>query len=269
MMKTICIHDRSQLEAFFRQDPFRNVFYLGDLDDSSWPNTTWYGLIEGDQLQAVALLYSGLSSPAFLCTQNERNVSQQRQLLESLLPLLPNRFDSFLGCDLDDILSRQYEIDSHGLHRRMGLIIPNHLPQQNDPRVALLSKADLPEVSALFDEGYPGNWFEPKVLDTNQYVGLRVDGALVSVAGVHVYSPVYRVAALGNIVTHPDYRGKGYGRTITGQLCRRLLSTVDHIGLNVKADNNAALACYASLGFEIIDSYGQITAERKTLSTTK
>jgi predicted GNAT family acetyltransferase len=101
------------------------------------------------------------------------------------------------------------------------------------------------------------------MLDTNQYCGLQVGGRLVSVAGVHVYSPTYRVAALGNIATHPAHRGNGYGREATGQLCRRLFASVDHIGLNVKADNTTAIACYKSLGFDIIGSYEEYMAEMK------
>jgi predicted GNAT family acetyltransferase len=116
----------------------------------------------------------------------------------------------------------------------------------------------------LYDESYPGNWFDPRMLQTGQYFGLRESRQLVSVAGVHVYSERYRVAAVGNVVTHPAHRNKGYGRAVTARLCQLLLETVDHIGLNVKADNDAAMACYRKLGFEIIAPYGEFTVEQKS-----
>ncbi len=103
----------------------------------------------------------------------------------------------------------------------------------------------------------------PRMLQTRQYFGLRVNGRLVSVAGVHVYSPVYRVAAIGNVVTHPAHRNKGYAKLVTARLCQSLLETVDHLGLNVKADNNAAIACYRELGFKIVAPYGEFTVEQK------
>jgi len=38
-------------------------------------------------------------------------------------------------------------------------------------------------------------------------------------------------------------------------LCVRLRRTVDHIGLNVKADNAAAIRLYEGLGFEVVAEY--------------
>jgi predicted GNAT family acetyltransferase len=65
----------------------------------------------------------------------------------------------------------------------------------------------------------------------------------------------------GNDAAH---RNKGYGRLVTARLCQSLLEKVEHIGLNVKADNDAAIACYRKLGFEIIAPYGELTVEQKS-----
>src|SRR5438093_529591 len=81
------------------------------------------------------------------------------------------------------------------------------------------------------------NWFDPRMLETGHYYGIRQDGTLLSIAGVHVYSPRYRVAALGNITTRPAARGHGLATLVTAKLCQELLRSVDEIGLNVRADN--------------------------------
>ena len=47
----------------------------------------------------------------------------------------------------------------------------------------------MPDVQVFYDPACWGNWFEVQRLDTGQYFGLKEDGRLVSVAGVHVYSP--------------------------------------------------------------------------------
>jgi predicted GNAT family acetyltransferase len=57
--------------------------------------------------------------------------------------------------------------------------------------------------------------------------------------------------------THPDARGRGLATLTTAKLCQELLRSVDDIGLNVRADNVAAIACYTKLGFTKIGAYGE------------
>jgi predicted GNAT family acetyltransferase len=111
---------------------------------------------------------------------------------------------------------------------------------------------------ALYAASYAGNWFVPRMLETGFYFGIRRGRALVSVAGVHVFSPQYKVAALGNITTRPDARGQGLATAATARLCQELLQTgIEYVGLNVKADNPSAIACYEKLGFERVTDYGE------------
>ncbi len=66
------------------------------------------------------------------------------------------------------------------------------------------------------------------------------------------------------VPTHPDYRGNGFAKSATARLCQSLTESVDHIGLNVKADNTAAMSLYEELGFEIVSLYHEcmITIDR-------
>jgi ribosomal protein S18 acetylase RimI-like enzyme len=92
--------------------------------------------------------------------------------------------------------------------------------------------------------------------------GIRQGQAIVSAAGVHVYSARYRVAALGNITTHPSVRRRGLSRIVCAHLCQALLQRgVEHIGLTVKADNASAIALYTSLGFEPVAEFGAYLLE--------
>ena len=165
---------------------------------------------------------------------------------------------------LENILTERYTLRPRGKHYKMALVNKS-LPLNVDTSQATgLSKSHLSEILNLFERAYPGNFFEPRMLETKQYYSIRRSGELVSAAGVHVYSRRYRVAALGNVTTHPDYRGKGYGTTVTAKVCKSLLCDIDHIGLNVKADNTSAIKCYERLGFEIIDSYSELNLELKS-----
>ena len=126
-----------------------------------------------------------------------------------------------------------------------------------------LGPDDLDEVLAFYARAYPGTWFEPRMLETRRYVGIRDAGGLACVAGVHVWSPEWRVAALGNVATLPEARGRGLATAACAHLCRVLLDDgIDTISLNVRADNAAAIAAYERLGFAQAADYVEVPLSR-------
>jgi predicted GNAT family acetyltransferase len=134
--------------------------------------------------------------------------------------------------------------------------------------VVPLGPDDLDEALAFYARAYPGTWFEPRMLETRRYVGIREAGDLVCVAGVHVWSPEWRVAALGNVATLPEARGRGLATAACAHLCRTLLSDgIDTISLNVRADNVAAIAAYEKLGFAHAADYVEVPLTRRVTST--
>jgi predicted GNAT family acetyltransferase len=127
-------------------------------------------------------------------------------------------------------------------------------------KVKTLSKRDLPALLKFYKRAYPDNWFDPHTLETGMYFGLMEGDEISAVAGVHVYSKKYRVAALGNIATAPEMRGRGLAGKVTAMLCRALLQHTEHIGLNVNSENKAAIACYKRLGFGLTAPYEEYSA---------
>ncbi len=258
------MHDKSTIETFLRVNVFLNIYGLGDLDDFFWLYTTWYALTDSAGVQAIALMYTGGSLPCLHALAEGDKVIYTEELLRCLVPILPRRFDAHLSLGLESILAEHYTFRPHGRHYKMALTDKSLLSNFDTSRAAGLSMPHLSEIISLFKKAYPGNFFEPKMLETKQYYGIRQSGELVSAAGVQVYSRRYKVAALGNITTHPECRGKGYGTTVTAKVCQSLLRDIDHIGLNVKADNISAIKCYERLGFEVIDSYGEFEVELRS-----
>jgi predicted GNAT family acetyltransferase len=63
------------------------------------------------------------------------------------------------------------------------------------------------------------------------------------------------VAALGNLATHPDSRGRGFAAAVCAKLCLMLSKSVDHIGLNVKAGNSGVVSAYKRWGFVKVAEY--------------
>lgn len=249
------LHDRSEVEAFLRRDVWLNLYQLGDLDDAFWPHTTWHARVEDGAVSALALLYTGLSLPCLLALGSD--TLPLGALLADIAPLLPPRFYGHFTPGVEAALERTHHLESHGRHLKMSLVDSARIADAAARDAVPLGPADRDEVLAFYEASYPGHWFEAQLLRTGCYFGRREDKRLVCIAGVHVYSPRQRVAALGNITTHPLHRGRGHARAVTARLCQHLAESTDHIGLNVRADNAPAIRCYESLGFEVAAKYDE------------
>ncbi|MFJ8689425.1 GNAT family N-acetyltransferase [Micromonospora wenchangensis] len=244
-------HDRAVLAALLRRDPVLHAYQLGDLDDFFWPYTSWFR--RGDQ---VVLLYHGAAEPVLLAFAAQRDGAAMAALLDEVAPVLPARLYAHLSPGLERVLSGRYVLTPAGAHLRMALAGPGRLAGHAAVG-EVLGAADLPALRDLYAVAYPGNWFDARMLDTGHYVGVRDGDALVAVAGVHVWSPTYRVAALGNVTTHPAVRGQGLGGQVVAALCARLAASVDHVTLNVRADNAVAVRLYERLGFTRVAGFGE------------
>src|SRR5262249_3711283 len=152
-------------------------------------------------------------------------------------------------------LADRHELELLGHNRKMALAAP--VGGRSEDAIVRLGPADAGEAMAFYAASYPTGYFEPVNLERGPYVAIRDDRGIAPVAGVHVSSPAKRVASLGNIATRPDARGRGLARRVTAALCRLLQDKIDVIGLNVRADNAAAITCYRGVGFEIRDAYSE------------
>lgn len=260
-MNYICMHDKKEIELFLMRDPFLHIYCIGDLDDFFWPYTNWYGLASNGSLKAIALLCVGMEVPTLIALSDDLEV--MKKLLIEIEHLLPVRFYAHLSPGLETTFVVSHDITPHGEHYKMALydqVMPSRLDCGNANRLGI---KDIDAIQTLYEESYPGNWFDPRMLETNQYFGVWEGDHLVSIAGIHVYSPEYKVSALGNITTHPSHRNKGYGKLVTARLCQSLIRKEINVGLNVKADNNAAIKCYNGLGFKTIASFGEFLIQKK------
>ena len=264
-MLLIPIQDRSRLAAYLQRDLPLFLYSLGDLDDFFYPNTRWYGWQANEALQAVILRYTAAEPEVLLALAPEADRPALKELLRQLRRQLPLVFYAHLSPGMESTLRPLYQLQGHGLHWKMQLENPALLPPGPFPQVAQLERADDARLRELYDRHYPDHAYDPRMLSTGQYFGIWAGNRLVCAAGVHVYSPAYGVAALGNVVTHHQHRGRGLARQTVTLLCRSLLQHVQHIVLNVKADNQSAIRLYQSLGFVKKAEYYEYTASRSIL----
>ena len=262
-MSLLTLTDREAIAAFYRPNAAAHLYEIGDLDDFFWPDTTWYGLEDNDTIRQIALLYTAGNLPILLAMTEPERLSNLKELLAELLPVLPDRIYMHITASCLPILTASFQSASYGMHWKMALTNPAALDAAPRGETVDLAPGNRIEVEAFYQAAYPYGWFDSRMLETEQYVGVRDDtGKLVCVAGVHVYAPTYRCAALGNIATLPSVRGKGHATTAVAALCRKLLQTTDAIGLNVRQDNEAAIRCYTRLGFTTVSEYEEVMLTR-------
>ncbi len=264
-MAFICLHDKQKIEKLLRRNIFLNIYAIGDLDPMFWPYTQWYGVESGDELTSAVCMFNGPNAPTLMALADHSTVSAAADLLRDITYLLPYRFFAHLSPGLEDVFDGQYLRESGEHYLRMALTAPETALSyackncSGSSEAVRMGRSDIPQMLELYARSYPGNWFDPGKLEINRCFGIRDGDRLISVAGTHVYSPEYGVAAAGNITTDPDYRGMGYGTAATAALCSCLLSKGCMIGLNVKAGNKAAIASYMKLGFEQTDEFREFT----------
>jgi len=259
-MKLISLHNREKIFQILKKDIYLHLYGIGDLDDFFWPFTQWYGLQKEDHILEIILLYFGQPPPTLLALSS--SPERMEVLLKKVAGLLPSTFYAHLSPGLEQALTPAFKAQHHGQHLKMALRRRSGWPQDSRARVKKIPASALEDVLKFYQCSYPGNWFDPRMLQTDQYFGIRQGQDLISAAGVHVYSPQYKVAAVGNIATHPDHRNQGLATLVTAELCRSLLNTVKYIGLNVKVRNQSALHCYQKLGFERVARYHEWTFQR-------
>jgi predicted GNAT family acetyltransferase len=121
---------------------------------------------------------------------------------------------------------------------------------------------DLQALYAVDDEA--ADAFAPYQLADGLFFGVEVDGRLVSVAGTHLIAPNEKIGAVGNIFTHPDYRGLGYAAACTSAICAELLAQELTVVLNVGVKNIPAVRLYERLGFEKYCTYYETIGSKIT-----
>lgn len=115
-----------------------------------------------------------------------------------------------------------------------------------------LTAADVPGLERLYADGAARgespDFFFPSMVTEGVFFGVERDGAIVAAAGTHLYAPEEGAAAIGNVYTRRDWRGRGLGRVVTGAVTAAL-DGIETVGLNVRVDNAAAIRVYEGLGF--------------------
>jgi ribosomal protein S18 acetylase RimI-like enzyme len=234
--------DRPMLRAFLERDRLFAAYAICDLDDREFRRTRWGMAFEGDEPVAVALEYTGLTpQPLFVLGSDEGITAILRDVIRPRAAFVAVRRESV------EAVERVYRVDSGAEMIRMWVDRASFRPYPADVRRLL--PVEIGDLNRLYQLGF-ASWLASSAIAEGVYYGIRVNGRLVAAAGTHVVSPEARLAVVGNVLTHVDYRGRGYAKATTAAVTAELLRYCDHVVLNVRADNPPAIQAYRRLGYQ-------------------
>lgn len=261
------VDDRAGLLQLFGRDRHAHPYGLADVEQL-WELSRWWLVGEA----AVGVMDLPGSPVPVLYAVSARDADGTLELLSRLdaSGQLPPRFVVTGPRGLTARLTAGGQRFAHWSKRYDKLALDDGaaLPPV-DVDVVTVGREQLGALRALYaTDPEAGDFFHPDLLDTDGYLGLYADPsepgtAMVATAGIHVIDPINGVAAIGNVATHPDHRGRGLARRVTATLCHRLLTEVDVIGLNVTLGNVPARRLYERLGFVDVLPYEEAELERR------
>jgi predicted GNAT family acetyltransferase len=136
---------------------------------------------------------------------------------------------------------------------RGGLIVQMicHTVPDKSPLAALvepLGPSDFPEMVALASLTEPGPFREHTGL-LGGFIGIRVDGRLAAMAGRRLAPTGF--TEVSAVCTHPDFRGRGYARSLAAEVARRIHADGCVPFLTSYESNSAAIKIYEEIGFSL------------------
>jgi ribosomal protein S18 acetylase RimI-like enzyme len=227
--------DKDKIRTLLRRDPAWSVYALGDLAPAMFPKTIWF---EPD----LTLLVRDYGT-AIMFAMGPGSVREALECLAGPVHLQVQR-DAFHE------VARHAAVSPPRLMWRMTWF--GHRPAWPSAATTRLDASDVLALQALYADGQSSgespDFFFPSMLTDGVFHGIYEGIALVAAAGTHLVAREEGSAAIGNVYTRHDRRGRGLGRMVTRAVLAEL-SDVETVGLNVRADNDAALHMYESLGF--------------------
>lgn len=245
--------DKNRLKRHFEKDKVLFSYHLGDLDDFYFPFCQWaVDYADRAKIEEAILVYTGCDLPTVLAFGMTDRFDE---LLNQMLPLFPQKFYCHFQEKYREQFLQYYSETELGTHIKMKLESFNKVDSKTGSEIRQLDMSNLEQLKQLYKEAYPDNYFIERMLETKKYYGCFDENKLIAVSGVHVDSDEYSIAVLGNITTNEDYRGQGISTIVTSRLLEDLTSQNKTVCLNVKADNESAIASYRKLGFVEVHEY--------------
>ena len=118
----------------------------------------------------------------------------------------------------------------------------------HDAELVKLDISNAPEMLDLIARTEPGP-FLPRTVELGGYLGVRIDGELVAMAGRRLNPPGW--VEISAVCTAPEHRGKGYAARLVLAVAAGIQDSGQKPFLHTGAGNENAIRLYEKLGFKI------------------
>lgn len=232
------------------------AYAMGQLDPAFFPRTRWFYARGTTGSGLVLHSRGGLGDATF--------VMGDPDAVLAILTIHPGTAQTFATCQPQHLvaLKRIYRLATQNTMVRMSIQREGFSPARG-VEVITLTGLDIRKLNGLYgSEGGP-SYYVPEHIDNGVYRGVVRDGRLVAVAGTHVVSRLEGVAVVGNVFTHPSYRGHGFAAAATSAVTEALLEFCEHVVLTVDPGNLPAVTAYSRLGYREVCQLVEASAARR------
>jgi predicted GNAT family acetyltransferase len=118
----------------------------------------------------------------------------------------------------------------------------------DQPEAARLTAEDVPEILDLIERTQPGP-VRPRTIELGTYLGVRIGGALVAMAGERMHPPGW--TEISAVCTDPAHRGRGLATSLVRAVAAGIRARGETPFLHTAASNMPAIRLYESLGFRL------------------
>ncbi len=249
-------NDRDELAQTLRLDRHNAAYALAQLDDDAWTDAEFYRCLTSSGTAVVCHSSGGLGYATSVT-----GPADGAQAILDLHPGFPRTF-VIAGLRHREALERVYTFRQITRMLRMLVTTETFRPVRRPAQLMLGAHTDL--LNRLYNaEGEPTHYRREHIAQ-GCYWGAVEAERLVAVAGTHAIGRSQGVAIVGNVFTHPRFRGRGHGTTVASAVTAALLEQVDEVVLSVDPNNAHAIRAYNRLGYRQVGEIYEASATRHT-----
>ncbi len=224
------------------RDPIHHLMLLGDLYPPLISVSEIYVATDEGQIVGVGSLFRGFSTPSVIITED--NPTVQIALLTRMSRRLESEWITLSTCTSSSVFcqfgNRIYS------HIELQMLLHETIPTPVKP-ARLIQRGEFDLLNQFYNEHRVEAW-TPLMFEMGPFYGVWRDGQLIAAAGIHFVTPF--IAQIGNVFSHPKFRGRGYATAATAGVTNHLRRMgIQFINLFVVAENASAIRMYERLGF--------------------